>query len=160
MARGCRRVVPVSTCNRKHIELSDAAVAHLAAARAALQSAQEGVAYTEIRAPYAGVVTRRNVEVGETVGPGTPLMSGLSLQYLRVAVEVPQSLVDQVRRLRKTIPGVPVIALFWGLSDDNSRYLDSIEATECDIVTTGLKETLRHILAFARRADSVARAAQ
>jgi len=66
----------------------------------------------------------------------------------------------QVRRLRKTIPGVPVIALFWGLSDDNSRYLDSIEATECDIVTTGLKETLRHILAFARRADGVARAAQ
>jgi predicted PurR-regulated permease PerM len=66
----------------------------------------------------------------------------------------------QVRRLRKTIPGVPVIALFWGLSDDNSRYLDSIEATECDIVTTGLKETLRHILAFARRADGVARAGQ
>ena len=65
----------------------------------------------------------------------------------------------QVRRLRKTIPGVPVIALFWGLSDDNSRYLDSIEATECDIVTTGLKETLRHILAFARRAD-VVKAAQ
>jgi hypothetical protein len=60
-----------------------------------------------------------------------------------------------VRRLRKTIPGVPIIALFWGLSDDNSRYLDSIEATECDIVTTGLKETLRHILAFARRADTV-----
>jgi len=66
----------------------------------------------------------------------------------------------QVRRLRKAIPGVPVIALFWGLSDDNSRYLDSIEATESDIVTTGLKETLRHIMAFARRADSVARAAQ
>ena len=66
----------------------------------------------------------------------------------------------QVRRLRKTVPGVPVIALFWGLSDDNSRYLDSIEATECDIVTTGLKETLRHILAFARRADSVTRAGQ
>jgi predicted PurR-regulated permease PerM len=64
----------------------------------------------------------------------------------------------QVRRLRKTFPGVPVIALFWGLSDDNSRYLDSIEATECDIVTTGLKETLRHILAFARRADSATRA--
>ncbi len=79
----------------------DAATAHLAAARAALQSAQEGVAYTEIRAPYAGVVTRRSVEVGETVAPGTPLMSGLSLQYLRVAVDVPQSIVDQVRRIRK-----------------------------------------------------------
>lgn len=79
----------------------DAARADLAAARAALQSAQEGVAYTEVRAPYAGVVTKRNVEVGETVAPGTPLMSGLSLRFLRVAVDVPQSIVGEVRRIRK-----------------------------------------------------------
>jgi RND family efflux transporter MFP subunit len=79
----------------------DAAVARLAAARAALESAREGVAYTEIRAPYAGIVTKRNVQVGETVAPGTPLMSGLSLQFLRVAVDVPQSIVEQVRRIRK-----------------------------------------------------------
>jgi len=57
----------------------------------------------------------------------------------------------QVRRLRKRMPGVPVMALFWGLSGDNSRYLDGIEATECDIVTTGLKETVQHIITFARR---------
>ena len=57
----------------------------------------------------------------------------------------------QVRRLRKRMPGVPVMAMFWGLGDDHSRYLDSIEATECDVVTTGLKETIHHILAFARR---------
>src|SRR5215469_368612 len=57
----------------------------------------------------------------------------------------------QVRRLRKHIAGVPVMAVFWGLGDDHSRYLDSIEATECDVVTTGLKETIHHILAFARR---------
>lgn len=79
----------------------DAAVARLAAARAALESAREGVAYTEIRAPYAGIVTKRHVEVGETVAPGTPIMSGLSLQFLRVAVDVPQSIVEQVRRIRK-----------------------------------------------------------
>lgn len=79
----------------------DAAAAQLAGARAALQSAQEGVAYTEIRAPYAGIVTKRNVQLGETVAPGTPLMSGLSLQFLRVAVDVPQSIVDQVRRIKK-----------------------------------------------------------
>ncbi len=59
----------------------------------------------------------------------------------------------QVRRLRKHMPGVPVIAIFWGLAGDNSRYLDGIEATESDIVTTGLKETVQHILAFARRAS-------
>jgi predicted PurR-regulated permease PerM len=57
----------------------------------------------------------------------------------------------QVRRLRKRVPGVPMMAVFWGLGDDHSRYLDSIEATECDVVTTGLKETIHHILIFARR---------
>jgi RND family efflux transporter MFP subunit len=79
----------------------DAARAQLASSRAALSSAREGVAYTEVRAPYAGVVTRRHVEPGETVAPGTLLMSGLSLQYLRVAVDVPQSVVEQVRHIRK-----------------------------------------------------------
>lgn len=63
----------------------------------------------------------------------------------------------QVRRLRKHMPGVPVMALFWGLASDNSRYLDSVEATECDIVTTGLKETVQHILTFARRTGAAAR---
>jgi hypothetical protein len=57
----------------------------------------------------------------------------------------------QVRRLRKHVPGIPVMAVFWGLGDDHSRYLDSVEATECDVVTTGLKETIHHILVFARR---------
>ena len=79
----------------------DAAVARLAAARAGLDSAREGVSYTEVRAPYAGVVTQRHVQVGESVSPGTPLMSGLSLQYLRVAVDVPQSVVEKVREIRK-----------------------------------------------------------
>jgi RND family efflux transporter MFP subunit len=66
-----------------------------------LTTAREGVGYTEIRAPYGGVVTKRLVEVGETVSPGTPLMTGLSLKDLRVETYVPQSVVMQVRRLRK-----------------------------------------------------------
>lgn len=79
----------------------DAAVARLAAARAGLQAAREGVSYTEVRAPYAGVVTNRLIEVGESVSPGTPLVSGLSLQYLRVEVDLPQSVVEKVRGTRK-----------------------------------------------------------
>jgi len=95
-----RRVVPKATLDAATATRA-AAVARLAAARAALQSAEEGVAYTEVRAPYAGIVTKRLVQIGETVAPGTPLMSGLSLQFLRVTVDVPQSIVEQVRRLRK-----------------------------------------------------------
>jgi RND family efflux transporter MFP subunit len=95
-----RKVVPRATLDSATADRA-AAVARLNAARAALASAREGVSYTEIRAPYAGVVTKRLVEVGETVAPGTPLMSGLSLQYLRVSVDIPQSIVDQVRRIRQ-----------------------------------------------------------
>jgi RND family efflux transporter MFP subunit len=95
-----RRVVPKATLDQAAAN-REAAVARLAAARAALGSAKEGVAYTEVRAPYAGVVTKRLVQVGETVSPGMPLMSGISLQYLRVSVDIPQSIVDQVRRIKK-----------------------------------------------------------
>jgi len=95
-----RKVVPKATLDEATAN-RDAAVARLVAAGAAVESAHEGVAYTEIHAPYAGVVTKRHVEVGETVRPGTPLMSGLSLQFLRVTVDVPQSIVERVRRIRK-----------------------------------------------------------
>ena len=79
----------------------DSAAGRLAAAEAGLTAAREGVGYTEIRAPYGGVVTKRLVEVGETVGPGTPLMTGLSLRDLRVNTSIPQSIVMQVRKLKQ-----------------------------------------------------------
>lgn len=95
-----RQVVPKATFDEA-TAARDSAVARLAAARAALDTAKEGVSYTEIRAPYAGVVTKRLVEPGESVHPGTPLMSGLSLQYLRVSVDVPQSSIDAIRRIKQ-----------------------------------------------------------
>lgn len=95
-----RKVVPRATLDEATAN-RDAAVARLAAARAALASAREGVDYTAVRAPYAGVITQRHVEVGEAVGPGTPLVSGLSLQFLRVGVDIPQRIVEQVRRIGK-----------------------------------------------------------
>ncbi|HEY5760677.1 MAG TPA: efflux RND transporter periplasmic adaptor subunit [Steroidobacter sp.] len=95
-----RQVVPKAAFDEA-TAARDSAVARLAAARAALETAKEGVSYTEIRAPYAGVVTKRLVEVGEAVHSGTPLMSGLSLQYLRVSVDVPQSSLDAVRRIKQ-----------------------------------------------------------
>jgi RND family efflux transporter MFP subunit len=75
----------------------DAAVARLSAAEASLTTAREGVGYTEVRAPYGGVVTKRHVQVGETVAPGSPLMSGISLENLRVSTYVPQTVAAQVQ---------------------------------------------------------------
>lgn len=75
----------------------DATRAALESARAGVSEAGEQVDYTVIRAPYSGILTARHVEVGEAVQPGQPLVSGLSLQQLRVNVEVPQSDVAALR---------------------------------------------------------------
>lgn len=79
----------------------DAAQARLAAARSGVKTAQEQLEYTVVRAPYAGIVSQRHVELGEVVNPGQPLISGLSLQSLRVNVDVPQSMFHAVRTIGK-----------------------------------------------------------
>lgn len=79
----------------------DAARARLNAASSGVETAQEQLEYTVVRAPYAGIVSKRHVELGEMVSPGQPLISGLSLQQLRVNVDVPQSMFDSVRKIAK-----------------------------------------------------------
>ncbi len=79
----------------------DTARAAVASARAALREAGEQVDYTVIRAPYSGVLTERHVKIGETVRPGQPLVSGLSMVKLRINVEVPQSEIVAIRAQRQ-----------------------------------------------------------
>ncbi|MCB1788140.1 MAG: efflux RND transporter periplasmic adaptor subunit [Chromatiaceae bacterium] len=71
------------------------------AAEASLQQARQELAYTHVTAPYNGIVTERLVEVGETVQPGKPLMTGLSLDSMRISVDVPQNLIESIRKERK-----------------------------------------------------------
>ncbi|WP_295446314.1 efflux RND transporter periplasmic adaptor subunit [uncultured Thiodictyon sp.] len=88
--------VSASALDKSTADLA-AAQSALEAATARLDQAQEQLKYTEVRAPYAGIVTARKVAVGEMASPGQPLISGISLQALRVAVDVPQSLIAAVR---------------------------------------------------------------
>jgi RND family efflux transporter MFP subunit len=85
----------------------DAATASFAAAKARLEAAQAGVSqakeslgYTTINAPYSGIVLQRHVQLGETVQPGKPLMTGFSLDELRVVANVPQRLIVPVRKYK------------------------------------------------------------
>ncbi len=71
------------------------------AAEARLVQATEQFEYTRLKAPYSGIVTKRFVEVGETASPGQKLMSGLSLDQLRVTVDLPQSLIPVIREQGK-----------------------------------------------------------
>ena len=77
----------------------ESAEARLESAQANLQQAQEQLEYTQIRAPYSGIVIRRHVELGEVASPGSPVMSGISLEQLRVIIDVPQSVIPAVREL-------------------------------------------------------------
>ena len=79
----------------------DAARARLNAARSGVEGAKEQLEYTVVRAPYAGIVSKRHVELGELVSPGQPVISGLSLQSLRVNVDVPQSMFHAIRTIGK-----------------------------------------------------------
>lgn len=76
----------------------DSAIARVKASESAVASAKQRLEYTVVRAPYAGIVTQRHVELGETVTPGQPLLSGLSLERLRVVVDLPQSVAMKVRK--------------------------------------------------------------
>ncbi len=95
-----RKVVARATYDEA-LAARDAAAAGIAAARATLESAREGVAYTEIRAPYDGIVTSRSVQAGEAVAPGMPLLTVSGDGPLRIVASVPQSEMEQVRGLGK-----------------------------------------------------------
>lgn len=72
------------------------AVAAVKTQQAALETALTQLDYTLVKAPFDGIVTARHVEQGETVNIGTPLMSGLSLDHLRVITQVPESLAHTI----------------------------------------------------------------
>lgn len=61
-----------------------------------VRGAKEGLGYTRILAPYSGVVSQRHVELGETVSPGQPLISGFNLDKMRVVADLPQRIASQM----------------------------------------------------------------
>ncbi len=75
--------------------------ARLARTEAAVAEAREQLDYTRVKAPYSGIVTERHVELGESVSPGSPLISGFSLEELRVVVSIPQQFAELARRERR-----------------------------------------------------------
>lgn len=79
----------------------NAAKARLEAAQAGVAQARESLGYTTITAPYSGIVLERHVQLGESVQPGKPLMTGFSLEELRVVTNVPQRLIVPVRQYQQ-----------------------------------------------------------
>ncbi len=81
-----------------------------AAARAARAGAGQSAAissYTVITAPFSGVVSARHVEMGESVSPGTPLMTGFDPKDMRVVANIPQYKLAAVKASKRVAVEVP-----------------------------------------------------
>ncbi|MEE9335164.1 MAG: efflux RND transporter periplasmic adaptor subunit [Granulosicoccaceae bacterium] len=72
-------------------------------AAAAVEQAREQLAYTIVRAPYSGLVKARHVELGELASRGQPLMTGFSLDELRVSLSVPQQFARLIREVNQAL---------------------------------------------------------
>lgn len=71
----------------------------VAAAEAAVKAFTDLEAYLEIRAPFEGVITERNVHRGSLVGPsGSPMLHLEQLSKLRLPVPVPETYVGSIRQ--------------------------------------------------------------
>lgn len=93
------------------------AEAGLATARAARAQLGAVRAYAEIRAPFAGVVTRRAVDPGSFVAPGTPVVEVEDRSRLRIAVTVAPTAARALapgQRIEASIESRPVEAVVEG----------------------------------------------
>jgi RND family efflux transporter MFP subunit len=76
------------------VELAQASVA---AARAQLDMAHIALADTTLKAPLAGVVSKRHVQAGEKLAPDMPVMSIVNLSQLTLEAQVPASEIPRIR---------------------------------------------------------------
>jgi RND family efflux transporter MFP subunit len=96
--------------------LVDAAGQNIAAARDALKSVSQAEAYLTITAPFAGVVTTRNLHPGALIGPASggggalPILQIVDDRRLRLVVPIPEAQVGSMKMGRVvsfTVPAHP-----------------------------------------------------
>ncbi|MGJ0506019.1 MAG: efflux RND transporter periplasmic adaptor subunit [Methylocystis sp.] len=87
----------------------EAKQADVVSAEANLRRIRALMGFTEVAAPFAGVVTARRVDVGVLVGPSNPveMFEIADIHQLRVYVRVPQSLAPQIRQGMKATLSLP-----------------------------------------------------
>lgn len=81
----------------------DMALATQAQARAALTQAQTSIGYTQIRAPFCGVVTEKKADAGTLASPGMPLFTIEDTRSYRLEATVDESEIRLVR-LGQSVP--------------------------------------------------------
>ena len=81
---------------------ADSAGARVVQAKTALRQAQLNLEYATIRAPVAGVVSKRTVEIGQIVQPGQPLLAVVALEDIWVTANFKETQLRNMRPGQKT----------------------------------------------------------
>lgn len=85
----------IAEAGRKGVEIErqalDSLRAHERELRAQLDAANTQLTYAEIHSPLDGVVLTKNVESGEVVNPGTPVVSIANIDALWMNIYIPES---------------------------------------------------------------------
>ena len=79
------------------VEDKEAATGQYHAAAAQAHEAQKRLGDTQLRAPIAGYVGMRHIDVGDTVAAGMPVISVLDLDPVKVRVAIPESEIGKVQ---------------------------------------------------------------
>jgi len=117
------------------------------AARAQAQAVRDLGQYLQIKAPFDGIITERNVHPGALVGPGsgsTPLLRLHQITRLRLVVAVPEALVGAIvkgARVPYTVPAYPG-ETFYGVVNLVAHDLDEKTRTmpvELDVRNADLR---------------------
>jgi multidrug efflux pump subunit AcrA (membrane-fusion protein) len=89
------------------VEDKQAAAAQHVAATAQMAEAKKRLADCQLRAPIAGFIGMRQIEVGNTVAPGMPVLSVVDLDPVKVKAGIPESQVGKVREGDRAEVSIP-----------------------------------------------------
>ncbi|QYF91684.1 efflux RND transporter periplasmic adaptor subunit [Massilia sp. PAMC28688] len=73
------------------------AQANVKAAQAQLQLARNALNDTAIRAPFAGIISKRHVQAGEKLAPDMPVFTIVNLKQLTLEAQVPASEIPRIK---------------------------------------------------------------
>jgi membrane fusion protein (multidrug efflux system) len=102
---------------------AEVAQAQVAQARSALQQAELNLLYTTVKAPVAGTVSRKSVEVGQVVQPGQPLLAIVPLETVWVTANFKETQLKDMRAGQRAVVKVDA----YGGREYNG-HVDSIAA--------------------------------
>jgi len=96
--------------NGPRVETIDQARARVGQAQAALRAARTRLGYASLASPMSGVVLSKNVEPGEYVAPGTPIVTVADLTHIWLRAYINETDLEKVKlgqKVRVTTDALP-----------------------------------------------------